>query len=48
LKGEKEKMVKATYHYSCGCGFTADNEAMARKHVEDTKHKLDIRGMMVP
>ena len=41
-------MVKATYHYTCGCGFTATNEETAKQHVEETKHKLDIKGMMVP
>ncbi|GAI09806.1 unnamed protein product [marine sediment metagenome] len=41
-------MVKTSTYYSCGCGFTADNMAAAKKHVEETKHKLDLRGMMVP
>jgi len=41
-------MVKATYHYTCGCGFTATSEAAAKQHVEETGHKLDIKGMMVP
>ena len=41
-------MVKTTTHYSCGCGFTSDNEAAAKQHVEESKHKLDIKGMIVP
>jgi len=41
-------MVKATYYYTCGCGFKTDNAETAKQHVEETGHKLDIRGMMVP
>ena len=41
-------MVKVSYRYSCGCGFSTDNEEEGKKHVKETKHKLDIKGMIVP
>jgi len=46
-KGEM-KMVKIYYRYSCGCGFTTEQEDKAIEHVKETKHIMDVKGSVTP
>jgi hypothetical protein len=48
-KWEKMKnMVKATYYYTCGCGFKTEDAEEAMDHVKVTGHKMDVKGMVTP
>jgi len=42
------KLAKTFYHYSCGCGFTTEKEEAAKAHVDEKKHKMDIKGSVTP
>lgn len=41
-------MVKTSYIYTCGCGFTTTKETEAVEHVKETGHKMDVKGSVVP
>jgi predicted adenine nucleotide alpha hydrolase (AANH) superfamily ATPase len=41
-------MVKIYLKANCGCGFSTDDIEKAKKHVEETKHKMDILGGITP
>lgn len=41
-------MAKAYYRYSCGCGFTTDDEEKALQHADEKNHILSVKGSVVP
>ena len=41
-------MVKATYFFTCGCGFKTESAEAAEDHVKTTGHKMDVKGMVTP
>jgi len=40
--------VKQTLKWSCGCGKTYYQQSDAERHVEETGHTMDIKGILSP
>ena len=41
-------MARVSYHYSCGCGYTTENEERALEHSQKEGHIMDVKGNVVP
>jgi hypothetical protein len=41
-------MAKVYLKASCGCGFNTDYVEKTKKHVDETKHKMDVLGKITP
>jgi hypothetical protein len=43
-----KRMAKVYLKASCGCGFNTDDVEKAKKHVDETRHKMDVLGKITP